>query len=177
MQRELTVTIDSDVYKKFRMALALSGDDQDSVVNNLMRTYIADSFARAARDYRPQGTEDDWAAMSGFGGVSSNPDYGKALRRIPVWAHKPGQINHKIIRAFFLLKDELGTVSVEDLAALCGDASKPDTYVPTFKSNFAQMKVDSPKSHGKVFVENGGTVDIWDVVADVMKEEKHRFCI
>ena len=30
---------------------------------------------------------------------------------------------------------------------LCSDKNHPDLYVPTFKNNYSQMKIDGPKSH------------------------------
>jgi hypothetical protein len=41
-------------------------------------------------------------------------------------------------------------------------AAYPDVYVRDFKGNFASMKTDKGKSHGKVFTDDGYNVRIWD---------------
>ena len=41
---------------------------------------------------------------------------------------------------------------------LCSDKEHPELYVPTFKNNYSQMKIDGPKSHGKVFEDDGERV-------------------
>ena len=37
------------------------------------------------------------------------------------------------------------------------------------------MKVDSEKSHGKVFVEDGEYVNIWDHVSDILEKYRSEF--
>jgi len=48
-------------------------------------------------------------------------------------------------------------------------------YVPTFRSNYAQMKLDGPKTHGKVFEDNGVYVTIWSEVEEVMRQYQNQF--
>ena len=38
---------------------------------------------------------------------------------------------------------------------LRSDKDHPELYVPTFKNNYLQMKIDGPKSHGKIFEDDG----------------------
>ena len=45
MQKEICFTIDSDVYEKLMMALQLSGEDQESVLENCVKSYIAKTFS------------------------------------------------------------------------------------------------------------------------------------
>ena len=47
--------------------------------------------------------------------------------------------------------------------------------MPTFKNNYAQMKIDGPQSHGKVFEDDGERVWIWKEVEDVLRKYKDSF--
>ena len=96
--------------------------------------------------------------------------HGKANQRIPAWAHKPNQYNHKIIRAFFAASNGGTTALLSEMEKLCSDSEVPELYVPTFRNNYAQMKIDGPKSHGRVFEDDGHMVTIWpDVQTTLMK--------
>jgi len=98
---------------------------------------------------------------------------GKAIDRIPKWATNPSQNNHKIIKAYFQLLNEYGRVNRPALEDRCqSEQAHPDVYVRDFKGNFASMKTDKGKSHGKVFLDDGYNITIWGDVLDVL--EKHR---
>ena len=104
--------------------------------------------------------------------VNDGSFYGKALNKIVKWANRPTQINYKILRAFLQLSDELDLVDYNNLMLRCSNEdAHPDVYVPTFVTNFAQMKFDGEKSHGKVFVvDENNIVSLWDYIEDeVMK--------
>ena len=58
---------------------------------------------------------------------------------------------------------------------LCSDKDHPELYVPTFKNNYSQMKIDGPKSHGKVFEDDGERVWIWSEVETVLLQYKNSF--
>jgi len=99
----------------------------------------------------------------------------KAIGRIPRWAQRPGQYNHKIIRAFFLLEKN-GQVEIENLKHRCADRQLyPDTFVPRFNGNFASMKTDGGNAHGKVFVEKDGMVMIWEPIKNILLAHKASF--
>lgn len=165
MQKDYTFYIDSDIYEKFRIALDLTKEGENSAIEQCLKWYISRSFEKALHTYSPN--------MGPKGSEDNQMDfYGMANRRIPIWAMKPNQYNHKIIRAFFMLEQITGKVTLEDLDRLCTDKAQPETYVPTFRSNYAQMKLDAPKSHGKVFEDDGETVWIWSAVKDTLM--KHR---
>ena len=51
MQKEICFTIDSDVYEKLTMALQLSGEDQESVLENCVKSYIAKTFGEISEEY------------------------------------------------------------------------------------------------------------------------------
>ena len=142
MNDEFIITLDVDLKSKFEIALQLNNENREVVLEKLVRSYVSRTFAQAAAAYEETSTilpkeNDEYY-------------YGKAIHRIPKWAKKQGQINHKIIRAFLQLSQN-GTVTYSALANYCNDKEEhADVYIPTFSSNFAQMKFDGDKSLGKV---------------------------
>lgn len=53
MQKEISFTIDSDVYEKLTMALQLSGEGQETVLENCVKSYIAKTFGAISEEYSP----------------------------------------------------------------------------------------------------------------------------
>ncbi|WP_228724973.1 hypothetical protein [Caproicibacter fermentans] len=130
-----------------------------------MRTYIAKSFEKASQEYTPKTSKT----------ISSEDYFGKAEQRIPIWALKPDQYNHKIIRAYFTAVDIAGNATISMMERLCSDKSHPELFVPTFKNNYSQLKIDGAKSHGKVFEDNGDKVWIWSEVENTLMKYKSGF--
>ena len=62
------------------------------------------------------------------------------------------------------------------LEELCSREDVPELYVPTFRNNYAQMKIDGAKTYGKVFEDDGKVVSIWDEVEGILVEYKSYFC-
>lgn len=106
--------------------------------------------------------------------------YLKAKGKIKRWAEHPKQINYKIIRSYFKLADKCDNVTLTKMKKLCRNKEEhPDMYIPSddsFKNNYSQMKIDGAKSHGKVFVEDGGYVHIWPDVKNELMKYKEKFC-
>ncbi len=168
MKKEVSLLIDNDVYEKFCIALRLAEETEDEAVENCMRTYIARTFERVSQEYNPNSVRKS--------NVDTERDfYGKAIRRIPMWALKPNQYNHKIIRAFFQAETTTGEVKLDTMESLCSDKEHSELYVPTFKNNYAQMKIDGPQSYGKVFEDDGEQVWIWKEVEEVLRKYKDSF--
>ena len=165
VQKEISFTIDSDVYEKLTMALQLSGEDQETVLENCVKSYIAKTFGAISEEYSPDKKKS----------VADRDYTGKAIQRIPAWSAKPNQNNHKIIRAFFTAEESFGSVTLDTMEKLCGDKSKSDLYVSNFKNNYAQMKLDGPKTYGKVFEDDGENVWIWKEVEHVLRKYKDSF--
>ena len=59
---------------------------------------------------------------------------------------------------------------------LCSQEDFPEFYVPTFRNNYAQMKIDGAKTYGKVFEDDGKVVSIWCEVESALLEYKSYFC-
>lgn len=168
MSKELTIIVDEDVYDKFCIALQLSNEEEAVVIENGMRSYITRTFDRISKKYNPSPVNEPV--------VDSNKDFfGKAIQRIPVWALKPNQYNHKIIRAFFEAEASTGQVELNTMELLCSNKERSELYVPTFKNNYSQMKIDGSKSHGKVFEDDGERVWIWKEVEEVLRKYRDSF--
>ncbi|HFL3653739.1 TPA: hypothetical protein ACG3P3_001463 [Clostridioides difficile] len=163
--------IDEDIIDKFKLSLMLNNDEKEKVIEELMLQYISASFSKASQAYKP----DAVSKNIGFNEVL-NTDTGKANNRIPKWAIKSQQNNHKIVKAFFQVESELGHVPLQNLEERCSNNEKyHSTYVRDFRANFNQMKIDAPKSHGKVFEVVDGEVVIWDYVKETLMEYKRYF--
>lgn len=101
--------------------------------------------------------------------------YAKANKRIANWAVNPDQYTHKIIRAFLVLEQRNGIVHRKDLASLCKDKNLSEYYVPKFQLNYYQMKIDSKRSYGKVFEDDGKLVRIWCEIEDTLRQHQEIF--
>lgn len=66
-------------------------------------------------------------------------------------------------------------MTLNAMEKLCGDKSKSKLYVANFKNNYAQMKLDGPKTYGKVFEDDGENVWIWKEVEEVLRKFKDAF--
>ena len=196
--KQILFHIDDKLAEKFEIALKLSGDNPDTVAEGFIREYLGKAFSEAADSFRSSAQNTaasknqpqprvlrDTASQS-----PSRPrpdherpprqdflsEWGKAIHRIPRWARNPQQNNHKILKAFLELQRELGRVSIDALRRRCSDpVQHPDTYVPHFDNNYAQMKFDNGKSHGKVFEESNGYVTIWDRISDTLQRYRDYF--
>lgn len=169
MKKDVTISVEADLYDKFCMAVNLSNKTQDEAVSDCMSWYISKVFARVSQEYSSPSVEKSGSDTKDF--------YGKAISRIPLWALKPSQYNHKIIRAYFMAVDIAGEATLTMMERLCSDKDQPDLYVPTFKNNYAQMKLDGPKTHGKVFEDDGNNVWIWNEVEDTLMKYKSSFYV
>ena len=164
MKKIVSFTVDSDIYESFTNLINSMNKEEDNIVENLMESFIEKRSCELKHNNTK--IESD----------INNVYYGKAIQKIPSWALKPEQYNHKIIRAYFTAFELDEDVTVETMENICSDKNYPKLYVPTFKSNYAQMKIDGIKSHGKVFEDNGCNVIIWEPVKYVLMKYKAYFC-
>lgn len=168
MSKVFQCNINEEVLEKFKIALLLNKEEAEDVIEKFMINYISSSFSRTSQEFK--------SLISNKEDVI-NKNRGKAKFRIPRWAKKPNQYNHRIIRAFYKIESELGFVPLSELERRCSnEKNHPDTYVRDFKGNFYQLKIDSPKSHGKVFEVENDNVVIWDYIKDTLEEYKEYFC-
>jgi len=165
------LTVVPEVAEKFKIALRLDDENSDEVIENFMLKYISTSFAKAVKDPK---------LMTNLKSLKDieiiRNELPKAKIRIPKWAIRPNQTNHKIIKAFFEVENEMSYVSLIELKRRCEDETRfPDTYVKDFKGNFYKMKTDAHKSHGKVFELEMDNVVIWKGIEEKLMEYKEYF--
>ena len=172
MKKEFVVEVEGDIIEKFNIALNLENENKDDVIEASMKEYIATKFARVAA---MMGQTEKMPVI----GLKNNgvSEYGKALNKIPKWATKQTQVPYRIVRAYLQLSEESEYVSLKELERRCDDEKKhPDVFVKTFSTNFAQMRFDSEKSHGKVFeVDGEGYVYLWEYVKEAVLNRKQDF--
>ena len=69
----------------------------------------------------------------------------------------------------------MGRVTIDVMEHLSSDENVPELYVPTFKNNYSQLKIDGPKNHGKVFEDDGENVWIRSEVEETLMKCKKSF--
>jgi hypothetical protein len=96
-----------------------------------------------------------------------NQDFTK-ISRIKLWSNRQYQANHKFIQAFIEIAKNR-KVTLDQLEKLCtGDNFGIEKN--KFYGHFASMKSDKGNSHGKVFYENNGYVEIYpEVMVEIKK--------
>ena len=162
---KLIFEIDEDLFKRFDMALQLTGENKDAALESLIKAYVVQAFSQTASTYRTE-----------IQGDGADKNYEKAIHKIPKWASRPMVIPSKIIRAYLRLLEQKGTVTYPELMLRCSDKENyPDEYVATFANNFAQMKFDDEKSHGKVFEIVGNNVILWKNIEEIIVMNKEKF--
>ena len=167
MEKKLPIAVREDIYDKFYLALDLAKEDEAQAVETCLKWYIAKTFSKVSKEYEPESVEKQSGKRS---------FYAKAVKRIPVWAKRPEQYAHKIIRGYFQCQKLYGRVFLYELEELCSQEDVPELYVPTFRNNYAQMKIDGAKTYGKVFEDDGKVVSIWNEVESALLEYKSYFC-
>ena len=170
MEKEIKITIKDDIYDKFCLALNLSKEEETKAVETCFKWYIAKAFGKVSREFEQDVDENSMSNTKTKGNF-----YGKAAKRIPLWAKHPEQYCHKIIRGFFLLQEQNGQVLLPELDLLCSNEEVPELYVPKFRNNYYQMKLDGVKTYGKVFEDDGKEVRIWSEMEEVLAEYKSQF--
>jgi hypothetical protein len=70
--------VNEDIYKKFMLAVQLSNENENEVIERLLTEYASSAFARAAKSL---GVRKE-AAQSEY---IDNIDFGKAIRKIPTF--------------------------------------------------------------------------------------------
>ncbi len=166
MKKETIFTIEEDIVEKFEIAIQINKGDRDKIIEDFMKETIIKTFSGIANEF----TTHDMKK------TERQDTTKKALNKIQLWAEKQTQIPYKIIRAFFQLEKEKEVVFLDDLRQRCADEEKHyDTFVSTFEQNFAQLKFDGPKSHGKVFEINENRVQLWSDVEEAIRRRRDQF--
>ena len=101
----------------------------------------------------------------------NNPEIKKVEHRLKLWANRPHQINHRILRKWLEL-DEKGFEITEGMLADEIVKAGLDGGYNSFYTNFAQMKTIADRNHGKVFDLEDGLVIIWSPVRGAVLDFK-----
>lgn len=157
------IALDHNIYNHLQTVLKATGENVNTVMENLIKVYLKEYFEEAAKE-----CETDIK-------LTKNNIGGKAARKLPRWAESKDLNTHKIIRAFLLLEDKHKNVTLGMLKDACNDKTRTDIYVPKFNINFAQMKLDTEKSLGKVFIEKDGYVRISPDIRKHITKLKDKF--
>lgn len=165
MKKNVSYNISKEILEKFEIALTISKENASDTIEKCMCSYISKVFGDVSKDFNPNYIKKP----------NEKSYYMKALHRIPIWAVKPNQNNHKIICAYFKTQKKYGNVTLSTLEKMCSDKEQLDVYVPTFKINFYNMKIDGEKSHGKVFEDDGNNVWIWSEIEPTLMKYKDYF--
>jgi hypothetical protein len=123
MSKKVSFFIDENVYEKSLLAMDISKESEKEAIETCMR-YIAKTFEKTSHEYKPKKVSKSTEGVNDY--------YGKAIGRIPIWALKPEQYNHKIIRAYFTAPDIAGSATISMMEQLCSEKDYPKLYVPTF---------------------------------------------
>lgn len=166
------IEINDELYAKLKLITNFNNEDEVILIENLITNYLSSELNKISKSLTPSKKE----VSSNFSlDYDSSDFYAKAIDRIPIWARKKEQYNHKILRAYFKALKTSENVTISNMELLCSDENNHELYVPTFRTNYAQMKIDGPKSHGKVFEDDGKHVYIWSGVKSVIEKYKEYF--
>ena len=178
----ISFDIDEKTYRRFRAELMANDEDIDTVMIDLVQLYIEQSLSCeftsgiASRSFHAE-------TLSLSPKKEKASIEGKANRKIPIWLERKN-VPYKIIRAYLMLAgpEMSKLVDLKALEEMCTSGCDESVYVNNFKSNFAQMKFDGEKSHGKVFFVSSLTKDgsfeivsLDDAVEKTIKKYRERF--
>ena len=102
-----------------------------------------------------------------------NAYFGKANDKIPRWATRPQQYNHKILRSYFEALNRNGSATVSTMKKICCEEYGMEER--SFDTGYISMKIDAERSHGKVFEDNGDKVWIWSKVQETLDKYRSYF--
>ena len=71
--------------------------------------------------------------------------------------------------------DIAGEVTLPMMELLYSDKERPDLFVPAFRNDYYQMKLDGAKSHEKVFEDDGERV--WGEGEETLGKYKESFYV
>lgn len=135
---EITFTINDDLYRRFAAACILSGKDQSMIICEKIEEFASSTFANEVSGLHVTTPKVEQA----FDAKS------KVLTRIPLWAKRPEQHNHKILQAFFATESE-GMTTRDRMREFFIQAASGTGW--QFDNNFASMRTNEGNSHGRVF--------------------------
>jgi len=164
MKKNLSINIDEETYKTFRIALEFSGQTQEEALMQSIHAYITKVLGKVINNFQTKNSKKREGLYEE-----------KAKNRIPIWANRTDQCNHKIIAAYFAALDRYGKATLEKMEELCTSEFEKPMSASSFKNNYASMKSDNGHSHGKIFEDDGNTVWIWKEIEPILMQHKEKF--
>ena len=171
MNNKIMITVSPDILKMFLNATRVTKDNFESAIQKAMLLYSKIDPKEECLEISHETQEITDLHLI----APRDRYYAKANKRIANWAVNPDQYTHKIIRAFLVLEQRNGIVYRKDLASLCNDENLSEYYVPKFQLNYYQMRIDSKRSYGKVFIDDRTLVCIWNEVEDTLRHYSNIF--
>ena len=164
MKKNISVNIDEETYRTFCVALELSGQTEEEALVQSIHSYITKILGKVVNQFQVKNSA-----------IRGGHHYEKAKSRIPIWANRKNQCNHKIIRAYFAAVDKDGKATLKNMEKLCTVDFENPMSVSSFKNNYASMKSDNGHSHGKIFEDDGENVWIWKGIEPILMQYKKEF--
>ena len=159
----LEINITDELLNAFTLALQVSSEEKDTVLENLIHQYILDSLYQASLKTTPKAQA-----------KTTLPTYhSKAYNRFEGWSMKPQQTNHKIITAFFAC-EHAGVASRQEMRDVFVKRN-PEKAPYFFENNLNSMATDAGNSHGKCFDISGDTVRFTDEIRPLAEKYRERF--
>ena len=156
MSEKVEFIVNEQLCKKFKIALMLSGDDENKLAEEWIQKYVQRVFSKEA------GVE-----------VEEEVSQNNTINKIRKWANK-NNIPHQIIKIFLLCYDE-SSQSAKKMDMIDkfifmnsnDDIKQIESLRKKFNDNYSQMKSNGPHAHGNVFYDQGGNVYL---VEDIKRE-------
>lgn len=149
-----------ELYRQFKASLLLQNDDESEIILELIRGYVTKSLKISYESSLSTMLEEH------------NKEENKAIQRIPLWAQRPEQINHRIIQCYLVCSSDV----------ICSKSAMKHFFVEAgygsewqFDSNFSSMCTNAGQAHGKVFETDGDTVELCNEVAATVNEYRESF--
>lgn len=144
----MNINISPELERRFRAALLFdSNQSPDNVVALLIQKYITDVLTKEIKTATPDLSNSN-TSQTILKHSSSNY---KAIDRINRVAQNPHQINHQILKAFFIVEDNGIASKTKMEKYFLENKTNPSWNSWTFENNFAQMLCDDGNSHGHYF--------------------------
>lgn len=161
---EFTITKETDTI--FELALLLSGEEKNDVIERLIHSYAKKVLLGKVE------------AQSNNNSVreneqSSPSSRSKAYRRFEGWAKKTNQINHQVLKAFFLCEKD-GTANRNVMREKFMELN-PDKASYLFDGNLNSMATEAGNSHGRAFVFQGENVTLAEDIRKLAAEHRGDF--
>ena len=135
---EIKVSVNEDLYRRFAAACVLTGKDQQVVISEKIQEFVTATFVSEIFELN----------VSVQGEAQINGAQSKVETRIPLWAKRPEQHNHRILQAFFAVERD-GMTTKERMKEFFLQNGYGTAW--QFDNNFASMRTNEGNSHGYVF--------------------------